>query len=64
MRKTRLATLRQENKWTQQEVAVRIGISKSAYSNIETKKRNPSIKVIVKLQNLFDESIDKLLGTI
>jgi putative transcriptional regulator len=60
----KLATYRKQNEWTQLEVANRIGITKAAYSNIETGKRNPSYTVTVKLQNLFNESIDKLLDTI
>lgn len=63
MGELKLATLRKNNEWTQLEVANRIGITKAAYSNIETGKRNPSYVVTVKLQNLFNESIDKLLDT-
>ncbi|MBU5333596.1 helix-turn-helix transcriptional regulator [Anaerocolumna aminovalerica] len=64
MSNLKLATLRKQNEWTQLEVAKRIGITKAAYSNIETGKRNPSYAVTVKLQNLFNESIDKLLDTL
>lgn len=64
MANLKLATLRKQNEWTQLEVAKRIGITKAAYSNIETGKRNPSYGVTVKLQNLFNESIDKLLDTL
>lgn len=64
MKNLKLATLRKNNEWTQLEVANRIGITKAAYSNIETGKRNPSYTVTVKLQNLFNESIDKLLDTL
>lgn len=56
-----LKQIRLENKWTQQYVANKIGITKSAYSNIENKNRSPSLKVALQLQNLFGMSIEKLL---
>lgn len=36
--------IRLKNKWTQQYVADQIGITKSAYSNIENQNRSPSLK--------------------
>lgn len=56
-----LKQIRLENKWIQQYVADRIGITKSAYSNIENQNRSPSLKVALQLQNLFGLSIEKLL---
>lgn len=56
-----LKQIRLENKWTQQYVADKIGITKSAYSNIENQNRSPSLKVALKLQNLFGLSIEKLM---
>ena len=56
-----LKQIRLENKWTQQYVADKIGITKSAYSNIENQNRSPSLKVAIQLQNLFGLSIEKLL---
>ena len=35
-----LKQIRLKNRWTQQNVADKIGITKAAYSNIENKKRN------------------------
>lgn len=57
-----LKQIRLENKWTQQYVADKIGITKSAYSNIENQNRSPSLKVAIQLQNLFGLSIEKLFG--
>ena len=34
-------------------VAEKLGITKSAYSNIETLKTKPSYKILVKLENLL-----------
>ncbi|MFQ7208545.1 MAG: helix-turn-helix transcriptional regulator [Coprococcus sp.] len=56
-----LKQIRLENKWTQQYVADKIGITKSAYSNIENQNRSPSLKVAIQLQNLFGLPIEKLL---
>lgn len=56
-----LKQIRLENKWTQQYVADKIGITKSAYSNIENQNRSPSLKVAIQLQKLFGLSIEKLL---
>lgn len=56
-----LKQIRLENEWTQQYVADRIGITKSAYSNIENQNRNPSLKVALQLQKLFGLSIEKLM---
>lgn len=58
---TQLKQIRLKNKWTQQYVADRIGITKSAYSNIENQNRNPSLKVALQLQKLFGLSIEKLM---
>ena len=58
---SQLKQIRLKNKWTQQYVADKVGITKSAYSNIENKNRSPSLKVAIRLQNLFDLSVDNLL---
>ena len=58
---SQLKQIRLKNKWTQQYVADKIGITKSAYSNIENKNRSPSLKVAIRLQDLFGLSVDKLL---
>lgn len=51
---------RLDRKWTQQYVADIIEITKATYSNIETQKRSPSLKVALKLQSLFGLPIEKL----
>jgi len=53
--------IRESNNWTQECVAKKVDITKQAYSNIETGKRKPFYKVIVKLQKLFSKLIDYLL---
>ncbi len=56
-----LKQIRLKNQWTQQYVADNVGITKATFSNIETYKRNPSLKVALRLQNLFGLPIEKLL---
>lgn len=56
-----LKQIRLKNKWTQQFVADKVGITKATYSNIETQKRSPSLKVALQLQKLFEEPIEYLL---
>ena len=58
-----LKQTRLSNGWTQQFTADQIGITKASYSNIETGKRRPSLKVALKLQKLFGNSIESLLNT-
>ena len=47
--------------WTLEYVAKQIGITKSAYRNIETGKRNPSHSVYCKLMFLFGYDIPRLV---
>lgn len=56
-----IARKRLENGWTQQDVADMIGTTKGHYSNIERGIRLPAYDYIVKLQHLFNASIDELL---
>jgi transcriptional regulator with XRE-family HTH domain len=61
---TRLKYLRNEKGFTQSYVANNINLSIRQYQRIENKDCKPSYDVILQLQNLFNESIDKLLDTI
>lgn len=47
--------------WTQQYVADKTGITKAAYSNIETQKRKPSLKVAVQLYKMFGIPVENML---
>lgn len=50
--------------WTQQYVAEKVGITKSAILLLETGKTKPSYEVLVKLENLFQMPHRKLLAPI
>lgn len=59
---TRLKELRKQNGLTQQQLAERIGVTKSVISFYELKERSPSPDVLTKLSYIFHVSTDYLLG--
>lgn len=58
-----LASIRKELHFTQQEIADYLGISRQAYSNYESGKREPDYETLLKLGEYFNCSIDYLLGS-
>ena len=56
-----LKQIRLNNGWTQQYIADKLGITKATYSNIETNKRSPSLKLAIQIQKFFGKSIEELL---
>ena len=55
---------RERRKWTLEDVAKNIGVSKAAVHDIETGRRHPSYKVLVKLENLFGKSHRQLFAVV
>ncbi|MDO4356477.1 MAG: helix-turn-helix transcriptional regulator [Clostridia bacterium] len=58
----RLRTLRYNNGWTQETVAIRLGVTKSVVSAYETSLRYPSYDILIRIARLFHVSTDYLLG--
>ena len=58
----RIYSERKKLSYTQKQVADRIGISRSNYSNIEKNYNKPSVDVLNKLSEFFGCSTDYLLG--
>lgn len=58
----RLKRFRRGKGFTQEEVAKLIGISRQAFSNYERGIRVPSIDVLVKLADVYEMSLDELVG--
>ncbi|CAM2977729.1 helix-turn-helix transcriptional regulator [Paenibacillus sediminis] len=58
----RIAELREQRGWTQEEVASLIGITRAALSHYEKNRRKPDFEVLNKLADLFKVSIDYLIG--
>jgi transcriptional regulator with XRE-family HTH domain len=58
----RLSELRKERKWSLQETADQLGIAKSTYAGYESGYRLPSLPSLSQIADLFETSVDYLLG--
>ncbi len=58
----RLKKLRLQEGYTQQQLANRLGVTKSVVSYYELQERYPSPEVLTKLATIFHVSTDYLLG--
>ncbi|MDI6678317.1 helix-turn-helix domain-containing protein [Bacillus wiedmannii] len=58
----RLSELRKNKKWSLQDTADQLGIAKSTYAGYETGYRWPSLQSLSKIADLFDTSVDYILG--
>ena len=58
----RLAELRKEQRWNQQELADRLKISRSAVGMYEQGRRNPDFALLDNVAELFDVDLNYLLG--
>jgi len=60
----RLRELRKENKYTQEEMAKKLGISTSAYGFYEQGKIIPDTLKVLEMAKMFDVTTDYLLGLV
>lgn len=58
----RLKECRKEKGYTQNQVAVYCDITEKAYQNYELMTREPKLEILIKIANLFDVSLDYLVG--
>ena len=58
--KNRLRVLRAEKKWSQAELAERLGVSRQTINAIETEKYEPSLSLAFKVAMLFGKSIEEI----
>lgn len=58
--KNRLRVLRAEYNWTQEELALRLGVSRQTINAIETEKYDPSLPLAFKVAQLFGKSIEEI----
>ena len=58
----RIKLLREEFNYTQQDLANRLQSSKSVIGLYESETRKPSLEILVKLSEIFNCSIDYILG--
>ncbi|MGF6376206.1 transcriptional regulator with XRE-family HTH domain [Clostridiales Family XIII bacterium PM5-7] len=58
----RLRELRKKKKYTQIKVQMLTGIDQSDYSKLESGKRYPTVEQAKRLSQIFDTSIDYIVG--
>ena len=58
----RLKQCRKERGFTQREVAIYCDITEKAYQNYELMTREPRLDVLIKIADVFDVSLDYLVG--
>ena len=58
----RIKQLGEENKWTQLELSKKMDCAMSSIAMYEKGDRKPSMEVLIKLSEIFNCSIDYLLG--
>lgn len=59
----RITELREMQKWSQAELARRVNIPQATISRIESNRiENPNPQILLKLAEIFDVSVDSLLG--
>ena len=58
--KNRLRVLRAEHKWSQAELAERLGVSRQTVNAVETEKYDPSLPLAFKLAELFGKRIEEI----
>ncbi|HEV2126484.1 MAG TPA: helix-turn-helix transcriptional regulator, partial [Chloroflexota bacterium] len=56
--KNRLRVLRAERKWSQADLAEKLGVSRQTVNAIETEKYDPSLPLAFKLARVFKQSIE------
>ena len=58
----RLRVLRAENRWSQAEVADRLGVSRQTVNAIETGKYDPSLPLAFAIARLFSQRIEDVFS--
>ena len=58
--KNRLRVLRAERRWSQAELAERLGVSRQTVNAVETEKYEPSLTLAFKMTRLFGLRIEDI----
>ena len=58
----RLKQCRKEKGFTQREVAIYCDITEKTYQNYELMTREPKVEILLKIADVFEVSLDYLLG--
>ena len=59
----KIQKLRNQNKWTQEQLAEKLYVSRTAVSKWESGKGYPNIDSLKDIAKLFDKTIDELLSS-
>ena len=57
----KIAQLRNDNNWSQEELAEKLNVSRQSISKWESRQTKPDLDKIVALSDIFDVSTDYLL---
>jgi len=60
--KNRLRVLRAERRWSQAELAERLGVSRQTVNAVETEKYEPSLTLAFKMAKLFSLRIEDIFA--
>lgn len=60
--KNRLRVLRAERRWSQAELAERLGVSRQTINAVETEKYEPSLTLAFKMARLFELRIEDIFA--
>src|ERR1051326_312321 len=58
--KNRLRVLRAEQNWSQQELGMRVGVTRQAINAIENGKYDPGLPLAMKIARVFEQRVDDL----
>jgi putative transcriptional regulator len=58
--KNRLRVLRAERKWSQAELAERLGVSRQTINALEVEKYDPSLPLAYKIARLFETTVEQV----
>lgn len=58
--KNRLRVLRAEQDWSQQELGMRVGVTRQAINAIENGKYDPGLPLAMKIARSFNQKVDDI----
>ena len=58
----KITMLRKRNGWSQEELAEKLGVSRSTYTNYENGNRTPDFEVLERISEVLVCSLDELFG--
>jgi putative transcriptional regulator len=58
--KNRVRALRTEQSWSQQELALRVGVSRQAINAVETGRFDPSLPLAMRLARIFETTVEAI----